>query len=60
MKKIGEYHKRSFDERRRHSKIEGIERLRLGKRRIVLQNSERNSVEMCGARGGPKKVEGST
>ena len=40
--------------------MEGVERLRLGKRRIVTQDAWRNPVEVCGARGGPKQVEGST
>ena len=53
-------HKRSFDQRRKYGRIEGVERLHLGKGRIVPQNVERKSVEMCGAREGPKKVEGST
>ena len=31
-----------------------------GERRIVPQDARRNLVEMCRARGGPKKIKGST
>ena len=53
-------HKASLNKERRYGRIEGVERLHIGKRRIVSQDAERDLVEMCKARGGPKKIEGST
>lgn len=56
--RLEDSHKEGLDERRRYDKI--FERICPGERRTILQDARRNLVEVCGARRGPKKVEGST
>ena len=52
-------HKGSLNERKKYDRFENTEGLYPGERRILPQDAGRNTIKMCGARGSPKKIEGS-
>ena len=44
---------------KKNDRFENTEGIYPGERRIVPQDAGRNTIKMCGARGSPKKIEGS-
>ena len=60
QKGLADPHKGNLDEGRRRRRIKNTKRLRLGGRGVVPQDARWGLVQMCGAGGGPEKIERST
>ena len=51
--------KEALMKEKKNDRFENTEGIYPGERRIVPHDAGRNTIKMCGARGSPKKIEGS-